>query len=468
MEVVASGLFSLFGVLFVSRIIGPVEAGIGAVALASFLFIDLGLSALFGDALVQRQELEERHRSTALWTTVTAALALAAGLAVAAPWIAWGASQPRLVPMVLMLAALLPFSAVAGLMSGLALRGRRYRLLACRTLLGQAMGLVAGLAVAQVGGGAWAMVALQATATMATFALMSVGSGWHPRAIFERRALGELWMVAGPNSASILLQVGRYRMFVVVLGFLAAEHVVSTTNVGFRLVDAAMAMVLSGIFRLALPRLASVQGRLNDLADAYGQMTELQVLLGLPIAVGLGVAAERVCTLLLGGPWIAAAGAARTIALVAGFSLLIGPTNCLWLAVGKTRINMMINLVVFAPPMILLALVRPDTAAGVAACWAATSLAVVPFQTVLVLREVHRPLSWLLRCIAPGVAATAASIAVVVPLFMATSDWGAAAGLLVPGFAGLLAYVGVAWLALGRTLPRALATHDAGVPAAAD
>jgi O-antigen/teichoic acid export membrane protein len=229
-----------------------------------------------------------------------------------------------------------------------------------------------------------------------------------------------------------------------------------------------MAMVLSGIFRLALPRLASVQGRLNDLADAYGQMTELQVLLGLPIAVGLGVAAERVCTLLLGGPWIAAAGAARTIALVAGFSLLIGPTNCLWLAVGKTRINMMINLVVFAPPMILLALVRPDTAAGVAACWAATSLAVVPFQTVLVLREVHRPLSWLLRCIAPGVAATAASIAVVVPLFMATSDWGAAAGLLVPGFAGLLAYVGVAWLALGRTLPRALATHDAGVPAAAD
>jgi O-antigen/teichoic acid export membrane protein len=455
-ETLGAALTSLFGLLFIARLIGPAEAGTGAIAASIFLTLDLPLSALFGDALLQRRALEERHRASAMAVTLLASALVAAGLVAAAPLLAGLLGVAALQPMVQVLALLLPISAAAGLLSALALRGQRFRLLALRVLLCQPLAIGIGILVAVAGGGAWAMVAQQAIATLAVCVLLALGSGWWPKLVLERQALAELWPVAGPQILALLIYSGRYRIFIVGLGLLVAEAVVAVTHVAFRLLDVAMAAVTNATTRLAMPRLAALQHEPLALAEAYGDLAQLQALVGLPVAVGLAIVAPQLILLLMGEQWGAAGEPARWVALGAIPVFLVGPAAALFLALGRTTLNLVLQALAFAVPLLLLFVIRPRDPAGAAMCWVGGSLAVAPVQAVLVLRAARRGPLWLAERLAAPVVATLAMACIAEVALRAAGPAGPLPSLLAAAVPGALVYVLVATLALGRQWPRAL------------
>ena len=377
-------------------------------------------------------------------------------LAFAAPWIAAATGLAALTDMIRVLALLLPLSATAGMLAALALRGRRYRLLASRVLLCQPLSVGAGMLAALAGWGAWAMVVQQATATLSVFLLLAVLSGWRPRLLIERAALAELWPVAGPQILALLVFNGRYRIFILALGTLVAETVVAVTHIAFRLLDVAMAVVTGAASRLAMPRLAALQHDRAALAEAYGDLTQLQALIGLPIAVGLAITAPQLVTLLMGGPWVAAAEPARLVALAAIPTFLIGPAPALWLALGRTRVNLLVQLIAFSVPLAALLVLRPADAAGAALCWVGGSLAVPPVQLMLSLRALGQPLRWLAaRLLAPVFGTLGmAAVAVLVARHAATEP--PLIALLFIAGCGAAVYLALLALLLGGQWPRAL------------
>ncbi|MBL6455011.1 oligosaccharide flippase family protein [Belnapia sp. T6] len=455
-ETVASACFALVGLLFIARLIGPHAAGLGAIAASAFLTIDLPIGSLFGDALLQRRDLEERHRSSAIWATIGVALLGTLGLALGAPFIARATGAPDLIEMIQVLGLLLPFSAASGMLAALALRNRRYRLLAQRVLICQPLSVGAGVLAALHGWGAWAMVVQQAAATLSVFLLMVARAGWRPHLMLDRAAIAELWPVAGPQILALLVFNGRYRIFILALGTMVAEAVVAVTHIAFRLLDVAMAVVTGAAARLAMPRLAALQHDRTALAEAYGDLTQLQALIGLPIATGLAITAPQLVTLLMGGPWVAAAEPARLVALAAIPSFLVGPAPALWLALGRTRINLLVQLVAFAVPLISLLVIRPVDAAGAALCWVGGSLAVPPVQLVLSLQAIGKPMRWVAARLAAPVLGTIGMT--VAALLAARHAEGQSALLALCWIAGCgaAAYFAALALLLGGRWPRAL------------
>ena len=161
-------MFSFSSLMLIAKVIGPEAAGLGAVAVAAFLLVDLACASLFTDALVQRAALSERHVRSALTVQVLVGAGGALGLALLAPVVARLADAPEVSLLVLALAPLLPFSAFSGASAGLVLRDHRFRLLAMRAILGQPLALAAGLLLAAQGYGAWALVGQQVAATAVT------------------------------------------------------------------------------------------------------------------------------------------------------------------------------------------------------------------------------------------------------------------------------------------------------------
>lgn len=455
-ETLGSAAFSLVGLLFIARLIGPEAAGIGAIAASAFLTIDFPIAALFGDALMQRRNLEERHRSSALWMTIGVALIAVLGLFLAAPLIAHAIGAPILTDMIHVLALLLPFSAASGLLASLALRARHYRLLAQRVLVCQPLSVGLGVLAATAGWGSWAMVVQQAAATLSVFLLLTLLSGWRPRLIFDRAAIGDLWPIAGPQILALLVLNGRYRIFILALGTMVAEAVVAVTHVAFRLLDVSMSVVSGASARLAMPRLSALQHDRDAMAECYGDLAQLQALIGLPIAVGLAITAPQLVTLLMGGAWTEAAEPARLVALAAVPAFLIGPAPALWLALGRTRMNLITQLIAFAVPLAALLIVRPTDAAGAAVCWVGGTLAVVPLQLILGLRALDRPLRWLgAQLLIPLVAtATMAAVALLVAQHVQAKPALMAISLI--GGCGATTYVAMLALLLGGRWPRAL------------
>ena len=153
------------------------------------------------------------------------------------------------------------------------------------------------------------------------------------------------------------------------------------------------------------------------------------------------------------------------IAAMPGF--LHGHCTGLFVAVGKARRNAQIALASLLIALLALALLRPQTPEGVALTWAVPGLVLPPVLAWAVLRELRRPASWLARRIAPGAAATAAMAVVVLAVQGAAPALPPLARLLVCAAVGATAFAGVAWLALGRRLPPALAASAARAPAVA-
>ncbi|MCB4822819.1 oligosaccharide flippase family protein [Roseicella aerolata] len=454
-ETLGAAIAALVGLLFVARIIGPQAAGIGAIAASVFLTVDLPISAMFGDSLLQRRGLEDRHCSSAFWTTMGASALGILLLWFGAPFIAAATGAP-VTGMIRALALLLPFSATAGMLSSLVLRQRRYRLLALRVLLCQPIAVGAGVLAALAGAGPWALAAQQAAATLSVFVLVALRSGWRPRWTLQRRALAELWPVAGPQILAMVVYNGRYRVFIIGLGMLVAEAVVAITHIAFRLLEVALAVVTGAASRLAMPRLAALQQDRAALAAAYGDLAQLQALIGLPMAAGLAITAPWLIELLMGGPWLGATEPARLVALAAIPGFLIGPAPALWLAIGRTRMNLLMQLIAFVLPLLGLVLLRPQDAGGAALCWAIGSLAVPPVQLVVTLRVLQRSVFWLGRHLLAPLLGTLVMAVLTTWVARALAGQPAPLALLGTALVGAVTYVLVVLPVLGFRWPRAL------------
>ncbi|HEV7266597.1 MAG TPA: oligosaccharide flippase family protein [Falsiroseomonas sp.] len=458
-ETAASAGFSLLSLLLIGRVIGPHEAGIGAVAIAAFLLLDVLGAAMFPDALVQRPGLGVRHVRSALTASVLVGLAGAVVLVAAAPLAVAGTGQAALLWLMLALAPLLPLSAFSGTASGTAMREQRFRLLALRVLLIQPVALVAGLAAAAAGLGAWAIVANQAVATVLVFLLFLTFGRLPLRPALDRAALGELWPVAGPQIAAVVLMIGRYRIFLLLLGLLLAEAALAQAHFAFRLLEAALTVVRSALSRIAMPRFCALQQDRAALARSFGEASELAPLLGLPIAIGVALVAHDLVAALLGPAWAGMGDAARIVGLAAAVGFLHGDQFSLFVALGRARWNMIAAVANLAVPLLALLILRPETPAGAALAWSTQSLVVTPVLAAVVLRQLGRSPLWLLKRAAPGLVAGAAMVPAVLLVQEAMAEAAPLPRLLAGIAAGGVVFLTVAWLALGRRRPAMLAAQ---------
>jgi O-antigen/teichoic acid export membrane protein len=453
-ESVAAAAFSLVSMLVIGRVIGPNDIGVAMVAIAAFLTIDVFTASMFPDSLVQRAKLEPCHSESAATASMLLGGILGIGLATLGPMLAARTSVPEAGWLMLALAPLLPLSAFSGTVSGLYLREKRFRLLALRLLVGQPVALSIGLILAYAGYGPWAVIVSQMVSTVVTFTLMLRG-GVSLKLRIDVAALRELWPVAGPQVAGVVVLVGRYRIFLLALSLLVTPNVLALSHFAFRMLDAALGIVSQTVTRIALPRLCALQHDRAAMANAYGDLAQLQALLGLPICIGIALTAPDLVQLLLGPSWAGMAEATRVVAGAAACTFLYGSYTTLFVALGKATRNFYIAVATLALPLIALVVLRPQTPEAVALTWAIPSLALPPVLVWLVLRELQQSPLWLARKIGPGVLASGL-MALAVLLVQSNITVAPLLRFVTSIAVGGMVFSGFAWLTLRGRMPRAL------------
>jgi len=361
LEAAGSALFSVAAAFIVARLIGPAELGIGATAVAVHVLLWVVVNALFADAIVQRETIDDSVLSSAAWAS-TAVGCAAAVLQAGSGWLlAWMLHDSRLIPMSLLLALPLPFIGLGGAMQGLLTRQRRYRALAARTPIGQGTGMILGIALAFRGAGAWAPVAQQAAGSLLA-ALVLIGlAKWRPRAVCHRSAVLSLLRIGLPLTASTLVQIGRYRVFAILIGGTAGAAALGQIHMAFRLADTVREIALTALWRLMLPILSECQH------DSVAMLREVDRLLRLssagmmPLCGALAVALVPLTTLILGPAWHSSGVAAEPLVALTAVMALMFPSGVALIAVGRARFTLYANLAGLAATVLLVPLIHPAT-----------------------------------------------------------------------------------------------------------
>jgi PST family polysaccharide transporter len=379
LEAGVSAVLSVVSSFLVARIVGPNEFGIGAAAVAVNVLLWVMVNALFADALVQREAVNDRMLSSAFWASCGFGC-IAMLLQVASGWgLAATLGDVRLIPMAFVLAVPLPLVGAAGVIQGLLTRQRAYRSLALRTLIGQGLGTVVGTCGAFAGAGGWSVVLQQAVTTGCGALVLVVRREWTPSFCLEWHLVRSLLRVGLPLTASTLVLIGRYRLFAVLIGSTAGAAVLGQVHVAFRLVDTVRELTFTALWRLMLPALSEHQRDRPAMLAQVDRWFRRCAALAFPLCLLMGIGLTQVVALLMGPGWAATGQAAEPLVGLMMWSMLTFPGGVALIAAGQARFTLYGNLaglIVSAGAALLL---RPADPWHAVMIWTLGQMAIGPY-----------------------------------------------------------------------------------------
>lgn len=309
-------LFSPVFSIILARLLEPADYGVVGIASMAVAFVVMFQSAGMGDAIIQRQGREHDFANVAFWINCGISLILFAGMIAAAGFWAAFFHEPRVAPVLRVMALQLLGQAISTV--PLALMKKQFqfrRILQINLTVLLATSSVA-IFLAWAGAGYWALAGTSVLGALGTAALVWRFSEWRPTWSFDRALAGG----AASFGTLVLLEnllgwLGMNMDRVIVGKFLTPASLgvyILAFNLSINLTEA----VFGGLRGVFLPALSHAQSDMDQLRRLFADMTHCIMVLAIPVAVGLASVADPLIDIVYGAKW-------QGLGLDVAFSLLV-------------------------------------------------------------------------------------------------------------------------------------------------
>lgn len=359
-----------------ARLLAPEEFGLVSTLLALVAvmqaFGDLGMNA----AIIHRRDLTVDQLSSLFWLSQLAGVAVFAAMSLGAPLIVALYDEPRIEPIVGLLAARF-LAAPAGIPYIAVLqRELEFRRLAGVQIVAAICGSAVALALAFAGRGLYALV-FGELATIVVQSALAVTVGWRFFKVKRRFRLADLrgYLAFGAHQIGerSLNQLAMNIDYVLV-GRVFGPAALGVYSVAFE-VASLPTRILNPVFtRVALPVLARVQTDAAALTRGYLQLSRLLALIQFPILVALGMLAHHLVPVFLGPSWDDAIPIVRILVGLGALRVLCNVAGPAFLARGRADIGFYWALFVAAINVPVFLLVVDHGLEAIAWTWVALML----------------------------------------------------------------------------------------------
>ena len=286
-----------------ARLLSPRDFGLLAMlTLLTDLFSsisDLGLE----DALVQKSDLADVHRSSVFWATLFGGAILTVGLVAGAPWIAAFYDAAELERLALWLSAVFVLTAAGTVPRALVTRRLEFRAVAWLQCVGALAGCTCAVALAWRGFGVMSLVAdLLVTAALET-ALYFAVSAWRPRLDFSVAALRDLFGFGGYRIVTRALGYSAQHFDELLVGKYLGSAALGIYGRAFNLTRFPVLYVSRSIVRVLFPSLVLIRQDRARVRDVYLRATGAVALTTIPMCMGTFAVAEPFVIGVFGAQW---------------------------------------------------------------------------------------------------------------------------------------------------------------------
>lgn len=333
------GVVQLVGVavtLVLARLLTPEDFGLVGMVVVVTGFLDVLGDMGFAAALVQRAEVEERHRSSVFWLNVGVGLAFAAALFATAPLVARFYGEPRLLFIVRLLALEFVLSPLMMVQHATLARDMQFRTLAAAETVGAllASGVAVGMALG--GLGVYALVGRTLAALTGEVALLWLLSSWRPRFELSRRALSDLWSYSANLFGFSTLSYWSSQIDDLLIGRYFGAGPLGLYGRAYSTMMMPVTEVGSVLARVMFPTFSKLQHDAAETKQIYLQLLSVIGFVTFPVMFGLAVLSRPFIQVLFGPQWLGASTVLGIYCLV-GASHAIGSTvTWIYKAQGRT------------------------------------------------------------------------------------------------------------------------------------
>jgi O-antigen/teichoic acid export membrane protein len=366
--------------LVLARLLTPRDYGLAAMALV-FSSLVLAISDLsLGAGLVQRREITEADRSTVFWTSAAIGLGLTlAGIGVSGP-LASFYGEPNVRPLFMVLSLSFLLVSLQVTQASVLQREMRFKVINLRLAAGAALGGGVGIATAAAGGGAWALIAQQLTATVVSTAVLWSFSRWRPSLTFSTASLRDLSGFGLNIFGARLVDYLNRNVDNVLVGRFLGSASLGAYSVAYNIMILPLERLIVPIQDTLFPAYSRWQDDAGRLRSVWLRVLSVVAAVVAPAMLGLVVVAPDFVRVVLGARWHAVGPVLQVLAAVGLVQSLAMLGLRLLQAMDRTSVILRLALLECAVTVPAFALGLRWGIVGVAVCY---GIATLPIQALL-------------------------------------------------------------------------------------
>ncbi len=332
----------VFAVL--ARLLDPTAFGLVAMANVFVAFTKIFIDQGFAMAIIQRQDLEEEHLSTAFWTNISFGVALTClGVAAAGP-IAAIFDEPQLVPIIRWMSVVFLVSSLSAVQQAILKRHFEFKKLAVRSLVAVVISGIVGVGMAFLGYGVWSLVAQQVTNGVIQVALLWRVSSWRPNATFSIRHFNDLFSY-GANIVGInLAEFMNRNADKFLIGYYLGPVALGYYSVAYKLLATLSHLFSPVTNQVVFSSFSALQSNIERMRSAFYSATQLTSLITFPMFAGFAAIAPYFIVLAFGNQWEASVPVVQVLVLAGILESVFLFNGNVMLAMGKPSWRLKLNL----------------------------------------------------------------------------------------------------------------------------
>ena len=303
---VANQAFQFAVGIALARLLVPADFGVFATT-----GIFTGLAGVvsnigLGSALVQRQEIDERHRRSMLALNLVSAAAIVLLLAAASPWIGRYFHNPTAGPVLRLTALNFLLNATSSVSFSLLSRSLRFRTLAITEAVAAIANGATAVVLAFAGYGVWAIAWAGIVQSVVRSIMLLRQAGWLPRLAWDRAALGDLLGLGAGLTLKRVINYAAANVDYFVIGRRLGAADLGFYTRAYGLITLPMTQLSRVIMSVLFPAFSRIQGDNPRLNAGYKRVVTATALVSFPFLAGLGLVAPSFIAVVYGDKWLPA------------------------------------------------------------------------------------------------------------------------------------------------------------------
>jgi PST family polysaccharide transporter len=309
-------------------------------------FVRIFSDAGFGAALIQRKELEERHRSSVFWLNIGIGCAITALLMGGAPWIAWFYDEPILTPLTMFIAVEFVIESLNSVQLALFRRDMDFKSITLIDVCSKIGAGGIGIGMALTGFGVWSLAARSVMATASSAAVVWAMSPWWPRFQFEWGAIQDLLEYSANLLGFSLINYWTRNADNLLIGRLVGSAGLGVYTRAYGTMLLPIRQITSVLSNVMFPALSRIQDDIERVKRIYLRSHRVIGLIAIPMMCGLFVVAEPFVLTLFGPKWEAMVPVLQILCFVGVKQPLGSTTGWIFQSQGRTDLMFKWNIVV--------------------------------------------------------------------------------------------------------------------------
>ncbi|WP_181701634.1 oligosaccharide flippase family protein [Chthonobacter albigriseus] len=332
---VAKVVLTLGTQVLLARLLMPEDFGIIAMVAPVLGFLQVMAELGVPQIIVQSPSLRYGDLESLFWRNMRLALILAVAALALSPLVAMLYSEPRVLPVMMAMASLIPLQAASAPLSALLSREMRYGVQAMVEIAALLLNGVVTVAAALAGLEYWALFCGQLASSVATLTIFLLVSRWRPS--HPRRGLDVSHMVRAGSNITTANMAGFLNVTLdnVLIGTVLGETSLGLYDRAWKFAVQPLQMIIMPIGRVALPTLSRLHIEKTRYRNAVRQFLEILLIISTPAMVFGATMADPLIDFVLGPNW---EDLAPVFAFVC-FGATVSPVNAMifWLFISQGR-----------------------------------------------------------------------------------------------------------------------------------